>query len=79
MSETEQRAFRVRYKIGQAPAEADEDDVLRVEAAMFVTNGTFIDFYSRGDRNMGGTLNPTGDVVFRVSADMVADIREAGA
>lgn len=47
MSETEQRAFRVRYKIGQAPAEADEDDVLRVEAAMFVTNGTFIDFYSR--------------------------------
>lgn len=79
MSETEQRVFRVRYKIGQAPAEADEDDVLRVEAATFVTNGTFIDFYSRGNRNVGGTLNPTGDVVFRVSADMVADVRDEGA
>jgi hypothetical protein len=76
MTEVAGRIFRVRYKIGLAPAEADTDDVLEVEAAMFVTNGTFIDFYSDAGRNVGGTLNASGDVVFRVSADIVADIRE---
>lgn len=68
--------FSVRYKLGQHPPGADEHGVVVVEAAMFVTEGKFIDFYGGSVHNMAGRLNPTGAVVFRVSEDVVADIAQ---
>jgi hypothetical protein len=69
--------FNVRYKLGQGPADADEDDVIAVDAATFVTIGNFVDFYSRASESMDGVLIPKGNVVFRVHQDVIADIREA--
>jgi hypothetical protein len=66
--------FRIRYVVGQGPE--GSDDVVDLDAAVFQTVGNFTDFFSSGDRNVGGLLNPSGDVVMRVKNDIVADIRQ---
>lgn len=71
--------YRVRYKLGQAPAHADDDDAITVQAAMFETEGKFVDFYGRARRSSSGRLLPSGGVVFRVHEDVLADIREQDA
>ena len=63
--------FRLRYILGANP---DQNDEVNVTAKAFVTNGDFIDFYSDAARNIHGTLTPSGDIVYRVRADLVADI-----
>lgn len=68
--------FQVRYKIGQGPADADENGVVTLEAAMFRTEGKFVDFYSDAAVNTLGGLNPKGGVVFRVHEDVLADVRQ---
>lgn len=68
--------FRIRYKIGQGPADVDADDAIVVEAEMFQTSGDFIDFYASASQNIAGGLNPKGGIIFRVHTDVIADIRQ---
>jgi len=68
--------FLVRYKFGQHPPTADDNGVVLVEAAMFQTEGKFVDFYADHAMNVAGRQNPKGSVVFRVSEDVIADISQ---
>lgn len=68
--------YHVRYKIGQGPADADENGVVIVEAAMFRTEGKVVDFYAEAATNTMGGLNPKDDVVYRVHEDVLADVRQ---
>lgn len=70
------RRFQVRYKVGQAPAEANEDDVVVVEAAMFTTLGKYVAFYSHAAKNVDGGLNAKGGVVYRVHEEFLLDVKE---
>jgi hypothetical protein len=70
----EMAKFRIRYVVGQGPE--GSEDVLEVDAAMFQTAGDFTDFFSKGEENLSGRLNSSGDVVMRVRNDFVADIRK---
>jgi hypothetical protein len=63
--------FRVRYVIGAGP---DSEELVEVEAAMFASWESFIDFYSQASFNMLGTANPAGEIVLRVRSDLIADI-----
>lgn len=67
--------FALRYKVGQAPADADEDDVVIVEAATFATTGNFVDFFERSSQTVGGQVHGTGGIVYRVQESLVAEIR----
>lgn len=66
--------FEIRY-VTEGLEDAPEPVV--VEAAMFATVGEFTDFFSRSNTSLGGASMPSGDVVFRVRNDLVADIRIA--
>jgi hypothetical protein len=66
--------FSIRYIVGHGPDGAG--DVIELEAATFKTVGDFTDFYSNGQKNLGGLLIPSGEVVMRVRNDLVADIRQ---
>jgi hypothetical protein len=68
--------YQVRYKYGSGPTDAIEDAV-QVEAAIFVTEAGFVDFYSDSTPSaLDSVLLPRGRVVYRVSVDLLADIRE---
>ena len=66
--------FSIRYLVGHGPDGAG--DVIELEAATFKTVGDFTDFYSSGQTNMVGLLNPSGEVVMRIRNDLLADIRQ---
>lgn len=67
--------YKVRYKYSQGPEGAD--DAIEVEAAMFITDGKFVDFYSQcGEAMNTGALLPRGQVVFRVADDILADVMQ---
>ena len=56
------------------PVEAP-DDTVEIEAAIFQTEGKFVDFYSESvTGTMGGEL-PRGNVVFRIAEDSLADVK----
>jgi hypothetical protein len=66
--------YQVRYKHLQGPD--GSDDVVVVEAAMFATDGKFVDFYSGAvEPPSGGVMVPMGNVIFRVADDILADVR----
>jgi hypothetical protein len=66
--------YQVRYKYNQGPE--GSDDVVVVEAAMFATEGKFVDFYSGAvEPQAGGVMVPTGNVVYRVAEDILADVK----
>lgn len=67
--------YNIRYAPGSAPQGANEDSVLSIEAAIYVTEGDFIDFYSRAEPGgMGQEFVPRGEVLHRVRKDIVLDI-----
>jgi hypothetical protein len=54
----------------------EEGDRIEFEAAMYKTNGEFVDFYTKGTRNIGGTLNASGDIVRRIRTDVLLEIEQ---
>ncbi len=68
--------FQIRFAPGMGPD--GTKDVVEIEAAMFETNGDYVDFYSEARQNIGGTLNVSGHVVRRVRSDILIDVAELG-
>jgi hypothetical protein len=64
--------FSVRFTPGSGP----NSDLVEVDAAMFLTEGDFVDFYSKGTRNIGGYLSKSGDIVRRIRSDFILEIVE---
>jgi hypothetical protein len=63
--------FRIRFLPNQGPG---GDDEIQVTAATYTSHDIFVDFYDASVQNIAGTLNPLGNIVHRVRADLIADI-----
>lgn len=64
----------VRYTAGSEPQNVNSGGTRSIEAAIYVTNGDFVDFYSKADRAVGRDFVPRGEIVHSVRKDFILDI-----